>query len=156
MEGVAVRGEMDTERKRVLFLCTGNSARSQMAEGILRHFGGDTFDISSAGTHHKTLHPLAIWAMREIGIDISNQFSKSLDAFLDQRFDYVIMVCDWAKDECPIFPRALHQIHWSFKDPAEAQGDTEQKLNAFRKVRDEILHRIRLFLDKDLRKVGEI
>jgi arsenate reductase (thioredoxin) len=146
MGALAVRGEMDTEKKRVLFLCTGNSARSQMAEEILRHFGGDTFDVSSAGTHPKAIHPLAIQAMSEIGIDVSRQFSKSSNTFLDQKFDYVITVCDWAREECPIFPRASHQIHWSFEDPAEAQGDTEQKLDVFRKVRDEILHGIRLLL----------
>jgi arsenate reductase len=130
-------------KKRVLFLCTGNSARSQMAEGLLRHLGGETFDVFSAGTSPKGLHPASIAAMKEIGIDISRHRSKPLEEFLGQRFDYVITVCDRARQQCPVFPGAT-PIHWGFDDPAEATE--EQQTQTFRRVRDEISQRLRLFL----------
>ena len=131
------------DKKRVLFLCTGNSARSQMAEGLLRNLAGNKFDVVSAGTNPKGLHPRSVEVMKEIGIDVSRQASKDLKQFLNQKFDYVITVCDRAKQQCPIFPGA-EPIHWGFDDPAEAPLDKE--LQTFRRVRDEILQRPRLFL----------
>jgi len=130
-------------KKRVLILCTGNSARSQMAEGILRHIAGDKYDVTSAGTIASFVRPQAIAVMNEIGIDISAHRSKCLDEFLDQHFDYIITVCDNANQTCPTFPGNAERIHWSFEDPAEAQGTEEQILDVFRRVRDEIFQRMR-------------
>jgi arsenate reductase len=132
-------------KKRVLFLCTHNSARSQMAEGLLRKVSGDQFDVFSAGTEETRVHPLAIEAMREIGIDISGHRSKTLDEFKGQQFDYVITVCDRANETCPIFPSDTQRIHWSFDDPSMATGNDEQLLRAFRSVRDGIQQRLRMF-----------
>lgn len=132
--------------RRVLFLCTHNSARSQMAEGLLRKLGGGQFDAASAGTEATRVHPLAIEAMREAGIDISGHTSKTLDAFTGQRFDYVITVCDNAKESCPVFPGSTERIHWSFDDPSAATGTDEERLRVFRRVRDEIQTRLRTFL----------
>jgi arsenate reductase len=132
-------------KKRVLFLCTGNSARSQMAEGLLRSIAGEKYDVFSAGTHPKGVHPLTIEAMRGIGVDISAQSSKDLKNFLGQDFDYVITVCDRAKQACPVFPGSV-PIHWGFDDPAEATGSDETRLRTFERVRDEILGRLRLFV----------
>src|SRR5688500_7740371 len=109
-------------KKRVLILCTGNSARSQMAEGLLRHMGGGNFEVESAGVEPSQVRPLAIEAMKEIGIDISGHRSKSVDEFIGQEFDYVITVCDNANESCPTFPGNTQRIHWSFDDPAEATG----------------------------------
>jgi arsenate reductase (thioredoxin) len=131
--------------KRVLFLCTHNSARSQMAEGLLRELGGDQFEVFSAGTEATRVHPLAIAAMNELGIDISHQRSKRLDQYRGQRFDYVITVCDKASEACPIFPDHPERIHWSFEDPSAAAGSDAQRLQAFRNIRDEIAGRLRLF-----------
>lgn len=122
------------ERVRVLFLCTHNSARSQIAEGILRTHNGGKFEVFSAGTQATQVHPLAIKAMQEIHIDIGQQHSKNLDAFLGQHFDYVITVCDRAREACPIFPGHPEQIHWSFPDPAEVEGTEQQRLKAFREI----------------------
>ena len=133
------------DRKRVLFLCTHNSARSQMAEGLLRHIAGDRFEVASAGTEETRVHPLAIEAMREVGIDISAHTSKSLDQFLSQRFDYVITVCDRAGEACPLFPGDGQRIHWSFRDPSAATGSDHERLVTFRRIRDEILGRLRIF-----------
>jgi arsenate reductase (thioredoxin) len=130
-------------KKRVLFLCTGNSARSQMAEGLLRAMANDRFDVVSAGTHPKGVHPRTIDVMQEIGIDVTSHTSKDVQQFLNDKFDYVITVCDRAKQACPIFPGA-EAIHWGFDDPAEAPG--EQELELFRRVRNEIQQRLRLFL----------
>jgi arsenate reductase (thioredoxin) len=132
-------------KKRVLFLCTGNSARSQMAEGLLRHIAGDKYEVFSAGTHARGLHPFSVEAMRDLNVDISGQSSKDVSTFIDQTFDYVITVCDRAKQACPVFPGSV-PIHWGFDDPAEAPGSREAQLRAFRRVRDEILNRIRLFV----------
>jgi arsenate reductase len=127
------------EKKRVLILCTGNSARSQMAEGILRHDGGDAFEVFSAGVKPSFVRPEAIQAMSEIGIDISNHRSKSVDEFAGQRFDYMITVCDNARESCPVFPGAAVGIHQNFEDPpAPGVGDDEFRLAAFRRTRDEI------------------
>lgn len=125
----------------VLFLCTGNSCRSQMAEGIARHLGGGKVHAFSAGTSPKGLHPLSVKAMQEIGIDISSQQSKHLDAFSGQSFDFAVTVCDRAKESCPIWPGAT-RIHWTFDDPAEATGSEEEQLVVFRRVRDEIRRRV--------------
>ena len=134
-------------RKRVLILCTGNSARSQMAEGLLREIGGDAFEVFSAGVEPSHLRPLAIEAMREIGVDIAGHRSKSLDEFLDQEFAYVITVCDNANERCPVFPGAVKRIHWSIEDPAAVEGDLQNQLAIFRRVRNEIETRIREFVE---------
>jgi arsenate reductase (thioredoxin) len=132
-------------KQTVLILCTGNSARSQMAEGLLRHDAGDRFDVSSAGTHPSLVRPEAIAVMREIGIDISGHRSKSVDEFASRNFDYVLTVCDQAKESCPIYPGHGHRLHHSFEDPAAAGGSDEDKLAAFRSVRDEIRAYLRDF-----------
>ena len=141
-----------TDRKRVLILCTGNSARSQMAEGMLRQMAGDRFEVSSAGVSPTSVRSEAIEAMRELDIDISSQRSKSIDAFTGQSFDYVITVCDNANEQCPIFPPGTERIHWSFDDPAEASGDDNSRLSAFSRVRDEIRERLQLFVAETKRK----
>lgn len=130
------------EKKSVLILCTGNSARSQMAEGLLRHVAGDKFEVESAGTIASFVRPQAIAAMAEIGIDISGNRSKCLDEFLGQPFDYVITVCDNAAENCPVFPGPAKRIHWSFEDPAEAEGTDQEQLAVFRRVRDKIKDRL--------------
>lgn len=132
--------------RSVLFLCTGNSCRSQMAEGWLRHLDGTHFDVASAGTRPVGLSPRAVTVMKEAGVDISRHRSKRLDELLGQRFDYVITVCDRAKETCPIFPGATSALHWSFDDPADAQGDEEARLAVFRRVRDEIAQHVREFI----------
>ena len=130
-------------KKRVLFLCTGNSARSQMAEGLLRNLADNRFEVVSAGTNPKGLPPRTVEVMKEIGIDVSGQTSKDVKQFLQEKFDYVITVCDRARQQCPVFPGA-EPIHWGFDDPAEAPA--EKQLEAFRRVRNEIQQRLRLFL----------
>ena len=133
------------EKTKVLILCTGNSARSQMAEGILGHLSQGALDVASAGTHPSFVHPLAIQAMREAGVDISNHRSKSVEEFAGKHFDVVITVCDRANENCPVFPGA-ERIHFSFEDPAAIQGTEERTLRAFRRTRDELFQRLRLFL----------
>lgn len=133
-------------KKKVLFLCTGNSCRSQMAEGWLRHLAGNQFDVVSAGTHPVGINPYAVMVMREVNVDISNHVSERVDPYLDQKFDYVITVCDRAHETCPIFPAASSMLHWSFDDPAKAKGTYEQQLIVFRKIRDAIADRIRRFI----------
>ena len=127
---------------RVLFLCTHNSARSQMAEGFLRELGGDRFDVASAGTEARGLNPLAVQAMAEEGIDISLQESKTLERYVSEPFDLVITVCDEANEACPYFPNARERRHWSFPDPSAVVGDDETKFAAFRVVRDRVRERI--------------
>ena len=129
-------------RRRVLFLCTHNSARSQMAEGLLRHMSGDRFEVMSAGTEATRVKPQAIEVMGEIGIDISSQESKTLERYLGEPFDYVVTVCDDANETCPVFPEAKSRLHWSFRDPSQATGTDEERLEAFRTARDEIQVRI--------------
>ena len=136
-----------SEPKRVLILCTGNSARSQMAEGLLRHDGGRDFEVSSAGTRPSQVRPEAIEAMREVGIDISGHRSKSVDELADREFDYVVTVCDNAKESCPVFPGKTERIHWSFEDPAAVEGDWETRLAAFRRIRDEIRAKFRTLVE---------
>jgi arsenate reductase (thioredoxin) len=130
-------------KKRILFLCTGNSARSQMAEGLMRSLGGDKYDVFSAGTIPKGLHPMSMEVMKELGIDISHQTSKNIETFIGQQFDYVITVCDRAKQNCPIFPGSV-PIHWGFDDPADAEPSKQRE--AFRRIREEISQQLRLFL----------
>jgi arsenate reductase len=130
-------------KKRVLFLCTGNAARSQMAEAILRHLAGSEFDVCSAGTKPRGLHPRTIEVMTESNIDVSTHMSKNVAQFEGQKFDYVITVCNRAKQACPVFPGAT-PIHWEFDDPADAEES--RQLETFRRVRNEIQQRIRLFL----------
>jgi arsenate reductase len=131
---------------RVLILCTGNSARSQMAEGLLRHLVGGRYEVFSAGTKPVDVNPLAMEAMRELGIDISKQRSKSVAEFAGQTFAAVITVCDSAAEQCPVFPGAPVRVHWSLPEPAAISGTHEEKLAAFRRVRDELERRIRLFV----------
>ena len=135
-----------SETKRVLILCTGNSARSQMAEGLLREMARDELDVASAGVSPTRVRPEAITAMGEVGIDISAHRSKSVDEFAGQEFDYVITVCDNANEQCPIFPGKTKRIHWSFEDPAAVQGDEPARLTGFRRVRDEIKDRLKDFV----------
>lgn len=139
---MATAQKSSSGRPRVLFICTHNSARSQMAEGFLRHIAGDAFEAASAGTEPGALHPLAVEVMAEAGIDISGQRAKSVDDFVQQRFDYVVTVCDDAREACPYFPNAVNRLHWSLPDPAAAGGTREERLAVFRDVRDEIKVRV--------------
>ena len=132
-----------SNKKRVLILCTGNSARSQMAEGLLRHDGGDGFEVFSAGVEPSHVRPQAIEAMREVGIDISGHRSKSVDEFSGQAFDYVITVCDNANELCPIFPGTPERIHWSIADPVSSTNEAKD----FRTARDELRARLRDFIN---------
>jgi arsenate reductase (thioredoxin) len=127
---------------RVLILCTGNSARSQMAEGLLRQDAGDRFEVFSAGTKPTQVRPEAIAAMQEVGIDISRRRSKSVEGFADQKFDCVITVCDNAKESCPVFPAGTKRVHWSIEDPAAVVGSETERLSAFRRIRDELRARL--------------
>jgi arsenate reductase len=127
-----------TRKKRALFLCTHNSARSQMAEGLLGHLAGDRFEAMSAGTEATHVRPLAVRAMKEVGVDISEHESKTLERYLGESFDYVITVCDDANEACPFFPGARERLHWSFEDPSRAEGSEEERLAVFRRVRDRI------------------
>jgi arsenate reductase len=134
------------QKRRVLFICTHNSARSQMAEGLLRHLGADRFEAFSAGTRATQVRPEAIAVMSELGIDIGGQESKSLHRFLPEQWDYVITVCDDANESCPRFPAAAVQLHWSFPDPSQATGDDEERLAVYRAVRDSVADRVRRFV----------
>jgi arsenate reductase (thioredoxin) len=126
------------EPLKVLVLCTANSARSQMAEGLLRAMAGDRVVVHSAGTKATAVNPYAVRAMADAGIDISDHYSKKLDRFLDQPFDYVITVCDHAAEQCPMFPGKAQRIHWGLNDPAAVDGDDDEKLQAFILVRDRL------------------
>ncbi len=135
------------QKLRVLILCTGNSARSQMAEGILRHDGGERFEVFSAGTKASRVRPEAMLAMHEIGLDISGHRSKNVDEFVGQEFDFVITVCDHANEICPVFPGKTERIHHSFEDPPPPDvGTDEDRLNIFRKVRDDIRNWMKSFI----------
>jgi arsenate reductase (thioredoxin) len=129
-------------KRRVLFICTHNSARSQMAEGLLRHLGNERFEVFSAGTEATFGRPMATKAMAELGIDISYQQSKTLDRYLGEPFDDVITVCDTAAEVCPVFPGAARRRHWSFEDPSKATGSESEQLQVYRRVRDDIRARI--------------
>lgn len=135
-------------RRRVLILCTGNSARSQMAEGWWRHWGGADWEVFSAGTHPAgRVHPLAVQVMAECGVDISGQRPKSLAEFIDQPFDLVLTVCSSAERNCPVFPGAARRLHWPIEDPVGSEVGPEEQLAMFRRLRDDIAARIREFLD---------
>jgi arsenate reductase len=140
---VAQMSELEAQaRHRVLFLCTNNSARSQMAEGLLRSLAGDRFEVYSAGTEATSVRPEAVAAMAELGVDIAGQESETFDRYLGEPFDHVVTVCDDANEACPVFPGAKNRLHWSFRDPSRAAGSDEERLELFREVRDEIRERI--------------
>ncbi len=130
----------------VLILCAGNSARSQMAEGLLRSLSHGAVEVHSAGTRPSRLNPLAIEVMKEVGIDISGHRSKSVEEFAGQRFDVVITVCDHAQAGCPVYPGAPERLHWSYEDPAAVEGSREEQLRAFRMVRDDLRERLQSLL----------
>ena len=138
---------------KVLILYTGNSARSQMAGGLLRHDAGAAFEVYSAGTKPSQVRPEAIAVMREAGIDISSHRSKSVEEFEGRDFDYVITVCDNANESCPVFPAKTERIHWSIDDPAAVQGPEEERLVAFRRIRDELRMRLRRFAESEAERV---
>ena len=142
---------MSENRIRVLFVCTGNSARSQIAEALLRAEGGDAFEVFSAGTEPRGVHPLTVRAMANVGIDISGARSKSVLEFRDEPFDYVITLCDRARASCPVFPGRHETMHWGFDDPAEAEGPEADRLMVFERVLGEIGGRLRLFIPIALR-----
>jgi arsenate reductase (thioredoxin) len=130
-------------KQTVLILCTGNSARSQMAEGLLRHMAGDRFEVSSAGTKPSSVRPEAVQAMQEIGISLEGHRSKSVDEFVGKPIDHVITVCDNAKESCPIFPARTSRMHWPFEDPPGPQeGTYEERIAVFRTVRDQMRERL--------------
>jgi thioredoxin type arsenate reductase len=131
---------------RVIFVCTGNSARSQMAEALLRHDGGNRFEVVSAGVSPRGVHPLAVAAMTKVGIDISDAKSKSVGQFLGQRFDYVITLCDRARATCPVFPGGSETLHWGLDDPAEATGTDDERRAAFDRVLKEVSGRLHAFM----------
>jgi len=139
---------MHNSKLRVLFLCTHNSARSQMAEGWLRHIVGDRFEVHSAGSVATLVRPLAIRAMSEVGVDISHQRSKNLDQYWGQVFDYVVTVCDQAAETCPVFPGGGSRLHWSLPDPSEATGTEGERLRVFREVRDRLRRLIEDFVTR--------
>jgi len=136
---------------RILVLCTGNSARSQMGEGLFRAEGGAGYAVFSAGTRPSRVRPEAIEVMREIGIDVSAHRSKSVDEFGGQSFDFVVTVCDSARDNCPVFPGAAKRIHWSLEDPAAIEGTEEERIAAFRRIRDQLRERVRAFVREQAR-----
>ncbi len=133
-----MNGKYSSEKKKVLFICTHNSARSQMAEGLLNALYGDHYEAYSAGTEPSRVNPYAIKIMAEIGIDISNHFSKSIEKFKGMEFDFVVTVCDYAKENCPFFPGGKKYLHKGFKDPSKVKGDKNRVLEEFRRIRDEI------------------
>lgn len=137
---------MNDERIRVLVVCTGNSARSLLAEALFRTNGGDAFEVHSAGTHPKGVNPLTLRVLAEAGIDASWARSKSVDEYLGQAFDYVITVCDQARDECPVFPGAGESLHWGYEDPAAVEGTEDERLAAFRRVFTQMAERIGTFV----------
>jgi arsenate reductase len=134
------------ERQRVIFICWHNSARSQMAEGMLRAWGDERFEVVSAGIEESTVRPEAVRAMSEIGIDISAQKSKTLERFVNEPFSWVITVCDSARQSCPVFLGAAQAGHWAVDDPAEAQGSDDERMAAFRHARDDLRNRIHMFM----------
>lgn len=144
-----------TEVKRVLFLCTGNSARSQMAEGLLNHMSHGEWKVQSAGIFPSYVHSLAIRAMEDTGIDISQQTSKPVDQFINEKFDYVITLCDYAAQVCPNFPGQGKRLHWPFEDPAAAIGTLEERLAVFRRVRDEIKTKMEEFIKSESSEIPD-
>ncbi len=154
--GRAARKErpMAADPIRILFVCTHNSARSQIAEALLKRYGGDDFDVYSAGTEVSRVNPYAIRVLGEAGIDWSGARSKSITEFLDQQFDYVITVCDRARATCPVFPGSSNTLHWGLEDPSEVEGSDEDKLAAFRRTETEVSARLRPFIEVALRAAG--
>ncbi len=146
--------EMSTAPIRVLFVCTHNSARSQIAEALLQRYGGDAFEVQSAGTEVTGVNPLAIRVLAELGIDWTGHRSKSITEFLDQRFDYVITVCDRARETCPVFPGSENTLHWGLDDPSEIDGPDAEKVAAFRRTETEVSARLRPFVEVALRAAG--
>ena len=146
---------MGIRKLSVLFLCSHNSARSQMTEALLRHFAGDHFDVYSAGLHPSEINPFTQKALQEIGLDMQGQYAKSLLEYWGGKFNftYLIIVCDRAEQECPLFPFSTHRLYWPFEDPSQAQGTDEEKTNTFRKVRDQIATKIREWI-RDLEHQG--
>ncbi len=138
----------------VLFVCTHNSARSQLAEALLREYGGADFEVHSAGTEVTRVNPYAIRALAELGIDWSGARSKAITEFLDRRFDYVITVCDRARETCPVFPGSENTLHWGLDDPSEVQGSDAERLAAFRHTQLEVSTRLRPFIEVALRAAG--
>jgi arsenate reductase (thioredoxin) len=145
---------MSDQPIRVLFICTGNSARSQMAQALLRQAGGDDFVVESAGTHPKGVNPYAVRVLAESGIDWSNASSRQLAPFVDQAWDYVITVCDRAHQACPVFPGRPDTLHWDLDDPAEVDGTDDERLAAFRRTRAELTMRLRPFITLARRAAG--
>jgi arsenate reductase len=143
-------GRAEREPVRVLFLCTHNAARSQMAEALLRWLAGDRVEVYSAGTEPSHVHPMAVQAMAELGIDISGAESKSFERFLGQPFDWIITVCDQAAEACPAFPGAARRLHWSLPDPSAASGSEAKRYRQFRAVRDRLLEHLRQWLEAEL------
>ena len=153
--GRASRRRPGLERPiRVLFVCTHNSARSQIAEALLRDYGGADFEVFSAGTDVSRVHPLAIGVLRDLGIEWPGAKSKSITEFLDQRFDYVITVCDRARETCPVFPGSENTMHWGLDDPSEVEGTDAERLAAFRRTQLEVSTRLRPFVEVALRAAG--
>lgn len=151
MQGIEIlnsRKDCRVGKIRVLFLCTANSCRSQMAEGFLRHIAGDSFEVTSAGTSPTELDPVAVRVMQEVGIDISRQWAKNSTEFFHERYQYVITVCKRAKERCPIFPGAIWRLDWDIEDPAAAEGDEAERLAVFRRIRDEIEACVHEFIAK--------
>jgi arsenate reductase len=145
---------MPADPIRVLFVCTHNSARSQIAEALLKRYGGDDFEVHSAGTEVTRVNPYALRVIEEAGVDWSGARSKSINEFLAQRFDYVITVCDRARATCPVFPGSSNTLHWGLDDPSEAEGTDEEKLAAFRRTATEVSARLRPFIEVALRAAG--
>jgi arsenate reductase len=137
---------MSTQKQRVIFVCTHNSARSQRAEGMLRAWAGDRFEVVSAGTEQTRVRPEAIAVMAEVGVDISGHTSKTLGPFMGQDFSWLITVCDQAKEACPTIPGVRQQAHWSIDDPSGVEGDEEARLEAFRTARDHLRDRVHVFV----------
>jgi len=150
----AMRSDPVPDPIRVLFVCTHNSARSQIAEALLQRYGGADFEVHSAGTEATSVKPLAIAALRESGIDWSGARSKVIDEFLGQQFDYVVTVCNRARDTCPVFPGSVNTLHWGLDDPSDAQGTDEERLAAFRETAQAIAARLRPFIEIALRSAG--
>jgi arsenate reductase len=154
IRGTTKETTMTDQPIRVLFVCTGNSARSQIGQALLQHLGGSDFAVESAGTEPKGVNPYAVRVLAEVGIDWSGAESKTLAPFLEQPFDYVITVCDRARQACPVFPGSTNSLHWGLEDPAEVEGDDEEKLAAFRRTRQELTQRLRPFIEIARRTAG--
>ena len=139
---------------RVLFVCTHNSARSQIAEALLEHYGGADFEVESAGTEATRVNPFAVEVLKDLGIDWAAAESKTVERFLGERFDYVITVCDRARETCPVFPGSTNTLHWGLDDPSEVEGTDDEKREAFRRTQVEVAARLRPFIDGALRAAG--